>query len=137
MTLRDDDTDLDTPAPVLDAFVQAKGPSVEHQMTNFSLTEFNLLWSDLQSTINRRWNIGSGRKCDVTGRDMLFMTVTSMKHCGSWDVVATMFSVNSPTFSKRVTTLLTAILPYLKSKYIDNIAAKWTMWDNQNLRILY
>ncbi|ETW04932.1 hypothetical protein H310_04031 [Aphanomyces invadans] len=57
----------------------------------------------------------------------MFMTVKSMKHCGSWDVVTTKFCVNSPTFSKRVTTFLTCILPYLKSKYIDNIAAKWTM----------
>ncbi|KAF0702080.1 hypothetical protein AaE_016142, partial [Aphanomyces astaci] len=126
-TLRDDDTDHDSPAPVLDAFIQAKGPNVVHQMTNFSLSEFNVLWSDLQSTVNRRWNNGSGRKCDVTGRDMLFMAVTSMKHCGTWDVVATMFAAASPTFSKRVITFLEAIHPHLKTKYIDNVGAKWTM----------
>ncbi|ETV69645.1 hypothetical protein H257_14668 [Aphanomyces astaci] len=58
---------------------------------------------------------------------MLFMTVTSMKHCGTWDVVATMFAAASPTFSKRVITFLEAIHPHLKTKYIDNVGAKWTM----------
>ncbi|RHZ17803.1 hypothetical protein DYB37_012547 [Aphanomyces astaci] len=120
-TLRDDDTDHDSPAPVLDAFIQAKGPNVVHQMTNFSLSEFNVLWSDLQSTVNRRWNTGSGRKCDVTGRDMLFMAVTSMKHCGTWDVVATMFAAASPTFSKRVITFLEAIHPHLKTNNMRRV----------------
>ncbi|RHY29072.1 hypothetical protein DYB32_005464 [Aphanomyces invadans] len=50
-----------------------------------------------------------------------------MKHCGSWDIVPAVFNDKSPTFSKRVTTFLEAIHPYLKAKFIDANAAKWTM----------
>ncbi|KAF0706443.1 hypothetical protein AaE_014105 [Aphanomyces astaci] len=58
---------------------------------------------------------------------MLFMTLTSLKHCGSWDVVAAVFKEKSPTFSKRVTGFITAIHPYLKAKFIDGLADKWRM----------
>ncbi|KAF0705272.1 hypothetical protein AaE_014602 [Aphanomyces astaci] len=58
---------------------------------------------------------------------MLFMTLTSMKHCGSWDVVSVVFKEKSPTFSKRVNTFLAAIHPTLRAKYIDTVLDKYSM----------
>ncbi|RHY63020.1 hypothetical protein DYB30_006351 [Aphanomyces astaci] len=123
----DDDEDYDSTSPVLDAFIKTRGPAVVHELTNFSLSEFNLVWKDLQSSVSQEWNVGSGRKCEVSGRDMLFMTLTSMNHCGSWDVVSVVFKEKSPTFSKRVNTFLAAIHPTLRAKYIDTVLDKYSM----------
>ncbi|RHZ21670.1 hypothetical protein DYB31_015192, partial [Aphanomyces astaci] len=64
--------------------------------------------------------VGSGRKCEVSARDMLFMILTSMKHCGSWDMVSVVFKEKSPTF-------LAAIHPTLRAKYIDTVLDKYSM----------
>ncbi|RHY29905.1 hypothetical protein DYB32_004764 [Aphanomyces invadans] len=58
---------------------------------------------------------------------MLFMTLASLKHCGSWDIAAAVFKEAPPTFSKRVTGFIECLYPFLKAKYIDNMASKWTM----------
>ncbi|RHY84410.1 hypothetical protein DYB31_015519 [Aphanomyces astaci] len=46
----DDDEDYDSPSPVLDAFIKTRGPAVVHGLTNFSLSEINLVSKDLQSS---------------------------------------------------------------------------------------
>ncbi|RHZ03062.1 hypothetical protein DYB31_013581, partial [Aphanomyces astaci] len=100
--------------------IKTRGPAVVHELTNFSLSEFKLVWKDLQFSVSQEWNVGSGRKCEVSGRDMLFMTLTSMKHCGSWDVVSVVFKEKSPMF-------LAAIHPTLRAKYIDTVLDKYSM----------
>ncbi|RHZ10360.1 hypothetical protein DYB37_013940 [Aphanomyces astaci] len=107
--------------------IKTRGPAVVHELTNFSLSEFNLVSKDLQFSVSQEWNVGSGRKCEVSGRDMLFMTLTSMKHCGSWDVVSVVFKEKSPMFSKRVNTFLAAIHPTLRAKDIDTVLDKYSM----------
>ncbi|KAF0769486.1 hypothetical protein AaE_002691, partial [Aphanomyces astaci] len=124
---QEDDDDDEAPAPIMDLFIQTRGPTVVHELTNFSPAEFNMLWLDIQPYVNVNWNVGSGRKCQVTGRDMLFMALTSLKHCGSWDVVAAVFKEKPPTFSTRVTGFLTILLPHLKTKYIESVANKYSM----------
>ncbi|RHY14419.1 hypothetical protein DYB36_004675 [Aphanomyces astaci] len=124
---QEDDDDDEAPAPIMDLLIQTRGPTVVHELTNFSPAEFNMLWLDIQPYVNVNWNVGSGRKCQVTGRDMLFMALTSLKHCGSWDVVAAVFKEKPPTFSTRVTGFLTILLPHLKTKYIESVANKYSM----------
>ncbi|ETV67710.1 hypothetical protein H257_16175 [Aphanomyces astaci] len=53
--------------------------------------------------------------------------LTSLKHCGSWDIVAAVFKEKSATFSKGVTGFLQCVHPFMKHKYIDNVASKQTM----------
>ncbi|DBA02679.1 TPA: hypothetical protein N0F65_010504 [Lagenidium giganteum] len=61
------------------------GIKIMHKFTNFSLQEFNLMWLDFKPYIETHWDFGSGRKCEVSPRDLLFMALTTLKNGGSWD----------------------------------------------------
>ncbi|RHY27691.1 hypothetical protein DYB25_011205 [Aphanomyces astaci] len=96
-------------------------------LTNFTPSEFNLLWSDVRQHVFKHWNVGSGRKCEVTTRDMLLMLITTLKHCGTWDIVAQTFRQPVATFEKRVMGYLEVLHPYLMRTYVHSMATKWTM----------
>ncbi|RLO00854.1 hypothetical protein DYB28_010362 [Aphanomyces astaci] len=96
-------------------------------MTNFSPSEFNVLWADISLYVNKSWNVGSGRKCEVSNRDMLFMLLTTLKTSGSWDIVATIFKEASPTFQQRVMNFVRVLHPFVMRKYVNALADKWTM----------
>ncbi|RHY25391.1 hypothetical protein DYB32_008351 [Aphanomyces invadans] len=119
--------DLDSASPVVDRFIAAKGVDVVHTLTNFSASELNTLWTNIKPYISRNWNVGSGRKCPVTGKDMLFMTLVTLKHAGTWDIVAASFEESTATFSSRVTQFIRVLHPHLVRKYIEEQGVKWTM----------
>ncbi|KAF0765296.1 hypothetical protein AaE_002992 [Aphanomyces astaci] len=128
-TVREDepDDDLESASPVFDAFFNARGTDGIMTMTNFSPSEFNVLWADIRLYVNKSWNVGSGRKCEVSNRDMLFMLLTTMKTGGSWDIVATIFKEASPTFQKRVMYFVRVLHPFVMRKYVNALTDKWTM----------
>ncbi|RHZ02228.1 hypothetical protein DYB31_013884 [Aphanomyces astaci] len=107
------DTDTDSIAPIYDAFLKAQGLEGILTMTNFSPSEFNILWADVRSHLFKHWNVGSGRKSEVTARDLLLMLLTSLKHCGAWDVVAAVFKQKVDSFEKRVMKFLTVLYPFV------------------------
>ncbi|ETV73531.1 hypothetical protein H257_11656 [Aphanomyces astaci] len=121
------DENLDSTSPIYDAFVDDQGPDGILTMTNFSPSEFNILWADIRQYLSKHWNTGSGRKSEVTGRDLLLMMLTSLKHCGSWDIVAAVFKQKSATFQKRVLTYIGVLHPFFMRKYVAVPADKWTM----------
>ncbi|RHY68737.1 hypothetical protein DYB34_009084 [Aphanomyces astaci] len=92
-------------------------------LTNSSSSEFNLLWADVRQHILRHWNVGSGRKCAVSARDLL------LKHCGNWDIVAQTFRTTVATFEKRVMSFIEVMHPYLLRKYVHGMASKWSMHE--------
>ncbi|RQM25095.1 hypothetical protein B5M09_013785 [Aphanomyces astaci] len=96
-------------------------------MANFSPFKFNILWADVPSYLFKHWNVGSGRKSEVTASDFLLMLLTSLKHCGAWDVVATVFKQKVATFEKRVTKFFTALHPFGMRKYVTAVGEKWTI----------
>ncbi|RHZ28019.1 hypothetical protein DYB31_012287 [Aphanomyces astaci] len=96
-------------------------------MTNFSPSEFNVLWADVRIYVTKHWNVGSGRKSEVSARDLLLMLLTSLKHCGSWDVVAVTFKQHSPTFQKRTMSFVKALHPFLLRKYVTTVGEKYSM----------
>ncbi|RHY21291.1 hypothetical protein DYB32_009855 [Aphanomyces invadans] len=55
------------------------------------------------------------------------MTLTSLKHCGSWDVVSALFDDTAASISKRVNSSLKTPHPCLVARYIDAVADKYTM----------
>ncbi|ETV90200.1 hypothetical protein H310_14966, partial [Aphanomyces invadans] len=83
--------DLDSASPVIDQYIAVKGVEVVHALTNFTVSELNTLWSNIKAYVSKNWNVGGGRKCPVTGNDMLFMTLVTLKHAGTWDILAASF----------------------------------------------
>ncbi|RQM29211.1 hypothetical protein B5M09_011706 [Aphanomyces astaci] len=121
------DEDADSNSPIYDAFLSTQGPEGIFSLTNFSPSEFDLLWADLRHFVSKNWNVGSGRKSEVTARDLLLMMLASMKHCGKSDVVALVFSQKPPTFEKRVLGYIKAVHPFFMRSYVAQLAEQWSM----------
>ncbi|KAG6609033.1 succinyl-CoA:3-ketoacid coenzyme A transferase [Phytophthora cinnamomi] len=102
---RDDtDDDGDSPSPVYDSYLNSDVESI-HTMTNFVPLEFERLrgWGLVCDHLTMNWNTGRGRKSAYSAKDVLFMTLTVLKNCGKWNVVAAVFKVKPPAFQKMVT----------------------------------
>ncbi|ETV64081.1 hypothetical protein H257_18981 [Aphanomyces astaci] len=54
----------------------------------------------------------------VSARDLLLMLFTSLKHCGTWDVVAAVFKQKPTTFEKRVMSFLIVLHAYLMRTFV-------------------
>ncbi|ETV67620.1 hypothetical protein H257_16216 [Aphanomyces astaci] len=59
------DENLDSTSPIYDAFVNDQGLDGIRTMTNFSPSEFNILWADIRQYLSKHWNTGSGRKSEL------------------------------------------------------------------------
>ncbi|KAE8983059.1 hypothetical protein PR001_g23198 [Phytophthora rubi] len=92
---------VDLLSPLFDRF-QLNGEENVMQTINFSAEEFNRLRHVLEEYVVLRWNVGRGKKCKFGGKDVLLMVLASLKHCGKWDIVASVFDINPPTFQKMV-----------------------------------
>ncbi|RHY70349.1 hypothetical protein DYB30_013643, partial [Aphanomyces astaci] len=84
----------------------------------------NTLWTNIKPFVTKNWNVGSGRKCQVTGKDMLFMTLVTLKHAGTWDILSVSFDEGAATFSNRINQFIRVLHPYLVRKYIDEQGMK-------------
>lgn len=72
-------------------------------MTNFEASEFQSIWNSISEIIIERYNIGPGRKSHHTGKEMLFMILTVLKHGGQWEIIAKVFSLKGPSFERMMT----------------------------------
>ncbi|KAE8881330.1 hypothetical protein PF003_g34520 [Phytophthora fragariae] len=77
----DDNDPVDSLSPVFDRFTLSGGEAVM-QSTNFSEEEINMLWRVVEEHVVLRWNVGRGKKCKYGGKDVMFMMLTALKHCG-------------------------------------------------------
>ena len=85
---------------VIDRFVQEGGNEAVHQMTNFTLPEFNAIWIQLKDHINNTYNTGRGSKSPIKGKDLLFMPIAVLKNGAKWDMMAFLFGIKAATFEK-------------------------------------
>ncbi|OWZ08272.1 hypothetical protein PHMEG_00019214 [Phytophthora megakarya] len=86
-------------APVMTSFIQDLGPSA---MTNFTESEFSLLWEQVEEKLLPERNLGRGRRHKTTAKDAFFMSLAVLKHHDSWLKHATDFRMLPPTFEKMI-----------------------------------
>ncbi|RHY46847.1 hypothetical protein DYB37_014070 [Aphanomyces astaci] len=55
---------------------------------------------------------------------MLFMTLVTLKHAGTWDILSASFDEGAATFSNRINQFIRVLHPYLVRKYIDEQGMK-------------
>ena len=89
-------------------------------MINFDAQEFDTLWQENREHIMEHFNIGRGRKSPHTAKDVLFMTLTVMKHAGNWDMMANLFGKKGPTFERLVMRFVTIISPRLYKVLVES-----------------
>ncbi|KAJ0398685.1 hypothetical protein P43SY_006263 [Pythium insidiosum] len=125
--LDNDPVDVDSPSPILDAYIERGGHESIRKATGFSISEFEILWNDVRLFILQHWNNRAGRRRQVTDRDLLFMALTTIKQGGEWEVLGAMFGQKGTTFSSRVYDFLTMLEPHLVQRYIVEVGDKWSM----------
>ena len=57
------------------------------------------------------------------------MSMTEIKHGGSWDVMAKVFQINSLSFERRITGFVTMLAPCFESAFVDSVADMHTYTD--------
>ncbi|OWZ13412.1 hypothetical protein PHMEG_00013271 [Phytophthora megakarya] len=95
--------EIDSPSPVYHSFPREDAANIT-AMTNFASYEFKRLLGYLRNHLRDRWN----RPMDVT-----YMFLTTLKHSGTWDVVADVFKIKPPTFQKMMLSFATVLSLYL------------------------
>ena len=126
------DDENDSPCPYFDQFYNQGGSESIAEMCNFDATEFEFLWQLSQSFITQNYNSGRGKRCAVSGKDLLFMTLTVLKHGGHWDVLARVFKLKGPTFERMVTKFVALISDHLFALLVTDIRREFTMKNLDN-----
>ncbi|OWZ18234.1 hypothetical protein PHMEG_0007715 [Phytophthora megakarya] len=98
--------EIDSPSPVYHSFLREDTANIT-AMTNFAPIEFERLWDYLRSYLRDNWNMARTRLMDV-----LYMFLTTLKHCGKWDVVAGVLNIKPPKFQKMMLSFATVLSPY-------------------------
>ncbi|RHZ31905.1 hypothetical protein DYB37_012428 [Aphanomyces astaci] len=109
--LADEPDDEDSNSPIYDSFLASQGAEWIVTMTNFSPSQFNLIWTESA----------------VSARDLHLILFTSLTHCGTWDVVTAIFNQKTTTFEKRVMSFLIVPHPYLMRTFVTAVEKKWPM----------
>lgn len=121
----DDEADLES--PIFDSFYEADGNEGILKMTNFTANEFRVLYGKLHNYIVTNWNVGRGRKCTQKPMDVLFMTLTVLKHGGSWDILGKVFRITGTTFERMITGFMRVIAGELHKLFVQDVADNYTM----------
>ena len=114
-------------SPVMDGFFEEEGAEAIKQMTNFTPSEFGSLWKTIANHVKSKWNVGRGRKSDQEPKDVLFMTLSVLKHGGTWDYMGRMFKIKGPTFEKLIMAFLKVVSGELYKVLVAKLRAKYSM----------
>ncbi|KAH9083270.1 hypothetical protein LEN26_021012 [Aphanomyces euteiches] len=124
---REDHDDPDTISPIYDKHVRCGGTDGIKSFTNFSQSEFEDIWYAVKSRVLRHWNVGKGRKCPQTGKDMLFMLLTIFKIGCTWEVTTALFNFTSATFERMMAKFLLKVYEHLYDLFVVDEAATRSM----------
>ncbi|KAJ8508432.1 hypothetical protein ON010_g18871 [Phytophthora cinnamomi] len=105
------DDDLASPSPIYDRCLNVQGAERVLRMCNFAPIEFERL----------------GKKSSNGPKDILFMMLAPLKHCGSWDSVSSMFHMDPLPFQKMIKKFITMLEPFVYQTFVQEKEKRWTM----------
>lgn len=111
----------DSDSPVIDSYMQHGGNKTMTSMTNFTVTEFDNVWSTVEDVMVPAWTLGRGRRSRVTPKDAFFMALAVLKHYDTWEKHALDFGMKAPTFEKLMQKVYTITEPVLFAKYVKEV----------------
>jgi hypothetical protein len=121
-TVDDNDHETDSPCPIFTRIYTDGGSEGVRRLTNFSVREIGLLWTSVKTHVARYWNVGRGRRSQFSGKDVLLMMLTVLKVGGTWDSLAHIFMLKTPTFIKTITSFVRVVHPKLVDDQISKRA---------------
>ena len=96
-------------------------------MTNFEPAEFEEIWLLVEEFISQNYNVGRGKKSEVTGKDALFMLMTVLKYGGQWDMLARIFLMKGPTFERLITRFARLVSEQLYKIFVVDLTGPISM----------
>lgn len=124
---RPDHDEADTISPIYDMNLRIGGSNYIKAFTNFTHAEFENLWFIAKPRVLRYWNVGKGRKCTHSGKDMLFMLLTVLKTGLSWDNASKLFRLSAATFERQIVNYLVKLSPHFYEIFVEHEAKTRTM----------
>lgn len=125
--LDESDTEADSPCPIFDRFYEEGGAEGIKQMSHFDPMQIEKMWLEIFEHVSATYNVGRGRRSDVSGKDAFFMTLVVLKHGGLWDELARGFNMKGPTFERLITRYVVLISDYMYNLHVRHCAAYYTM----------
>ncbi|KAG3133151.1 hypothetical protein PI126_g19300 [Phytophthora idaei] len=118
----DDDHDHapDSDSPIFDAFVEQGGGEAIATLTNFTITEFYLLYGHVEEVLVGHWTCGRGKKSDTKPMDAFLMMLCVLKHYATWHKHALDFGFKPPTFEKLVHRIMDICEPLLLKAFVTS-----------------
>ncbi|ETV88735.1 hypothetical protein H257_00249 [Aphanomyces astaci] len=92
--------------PIMERFTTDLGTDGIRALTNFTVSEFEFLWSFVDDAINNAWMEGRGHRCATSPKEALFMALTVLKHYCTWEKHAVDFGFKAPTLQKLIMRVL-------------------------------
>ncbi|ETP04820.1 hypothetical protein F441_18485 [Phytophthora nicotianae CJ01A1] len=123
----DSDADFSTASPVYDRCLRVQGPDRVLRMCNFAPIEFERLWELSEDHVLSKWGVGRGKKCKTSPKDVLFMMLAALKHCGNWETVSSMFDMDASAFQKMIKKYIDMYEPFLYTHLVKGHEALWSM----------
>ena len=123
----DTDEENDSNCPIYDSFYNDGGSQSIKAMCNFDSTQFFELWIMIEDYVSKNWNVGRGKRTQYKAQDVLFMTLTVLKHGQQWNFTARLFSIKCSTFERLITGFLRMISETLFNLCVARVEEKWTM----------
>ncbi|OWY95942.1 hypothetical protein PHMEG_00033917 [Phytophthora megakarya] len=96
-------------------------------MCNFAPRELERLWDLIEPHVVSTWNVGCGKKSASAPNEVLFMRLTALQHCGSWDSICSRFGMKSSPFQEMVKKFLSVFEPYLYEIFVSDAQNYCTM----------
>ncbi|KAF0759481.1 hypothetical protein AaE_003697, partial [Aphanomyces astaci] len=106
--------------PIMERFTTDLGTDGIRALTNFTVSEFESLWSFVDDAMNNARMEGRGHRCATSPKEALFMALTVLKHYCTWEKHAVDFGFKAPTFQKLIMCVLAVIEPVLSGRRFDN-----------------
>lgn len=117
-----EEEDLESSAPFFDQYYNEWGSTAIKLQTNFEAPQFQMDWSHVKEYVQICYNVGRGNKSNTTGKDALFILLTTTKNGGQWEMLGCVFKMKGPT-------VLSNTLLHASVMYIDICAHLKTLWD--------
>lgn len=121
------DDEAESMSPIFDAFVESGGSEAILSTTNFSIRGFHAIWDHISDFVSNNWCVGRGRRSKFKSMDVLFMTLATMKHGGTWDWLGKMFNIKGPTFERLITKFIEQVSDHLYDLFVEKWGQDLTM----------
>lgn len=119
--------DDDRECPIFDQFYDEDGNEGLLKLTNFTAVELRHLYAKIQAHVSACWNVGRGRKSTFKPMDVFFMSLAVLKHGGSWDVLAKVFEMKTPTFERLICGFIKAVSKELVELFVSPVSRAYSM----------